>query len=48
VVKCHGLKATGAPLGPQAFEVKGLKIYLPAKYNYLKLFIAFSLFNGNF
>jgi hypothetical protein len=48
VVKCHGSKATGAPLRPQAFEVKELKIYLPAKYNYLKLFIAFSLFNGNF
>jgi hypothetical protein len=49
VAKCHGPGASGGSLGPPASELKTLKIYNSAKYNYLKyLFIIFSLFNVNF
>jgi hypothetical protein len=36
--------AGGGPVGPAASELKRVKIYLSAKYNYLKfLFLTFSL-----
>jgi hypothetical protein len=34
--------------GPPAKELKTLKIYISAKYNYLKICITFSLLSGNF
>jgi hypothetical protein len=46
--KCHGPRASGGPVGPPVSELKILKIYISAKYNYIKIFIIFSLFNGNF
>jgi hypothetical protein len=36
VAKCQGHRAGGSPLGPPASELKTLKIYLSAEYNYLK------------
>jgi hypothetical protein len=36
VAKCQGPRAGGGPLGPPASELKTLKIYLPAKFNYKK------------
>jgi hypothetical protein len=49
VAKCQGPRAGGGPLGPLASELKTLKIYLSAKFNYLKIFIYYDFFiNGNF
>jgi hypothetical protein len=39
VAKCQGPRAGGGPLGPPTSELKALKIYLPAKYNYKKKYI---------
>jgi hypothetical protein len=48
VAKCHGPRSGGGPLGPPAPELKILKIYLYAKYNYIKYIFIILLFNGNF
>jgi hypothetical protein len=48
VAKYHGARAGGVT-GALASEIKTLKIYLSAKYNYPKLFIYYVYFiNGNF
>jgi hypothetical protein len=36
VAKCQRPRASGGPLGLPASEIKTLKIYISAKYNYLK------------
>jgi hypothetical protein len=41
-------RAGGGPVGPPALEIKLLRIYISEIYNYLKIFIMFSLCNGNF
>jgi hypothetical protein len=46
--KAKGSGLVGAHLGPPASELKTLKLYFFfAKYNCLKIFIMFYLFNGN-
>jgi len=42
VAKCQGRSAGGGPLGPPTSEPETLK-NISAKYNYLKIFITFSL-----
>jgi hypothetical protein len=41
VAKCKGPRADVGTLGPPASELKTLKIYLSAKYNYLKYLLCF-------
>jgi hypothetical protein len=42
VAKCQGPRAGGGPLPLPASELKNIKIYLPANFNYLKyLFMCF-------
>jgi hypothetical protein len=44
VAKCQWLRAGGGPLGPPASELLTLKVYLSAKYNYIKIFIYYVSF----